>query len=77
MTSRLSDFLVGLKRRKVTRVGVTYVIVGVGVVEGAPNHRLTAHTFRMDSRFDPIREHPRFRALLDQYAESSLAPESG
>jgi TolB-like protein/tetratricopeptide (TPR) repeat protein len=33
--SKLSLFLVELKRRKVTRVAFTYLIVGVGVVEGA------------------------------------------
>jgi hypothetical protein len=28
---------------------------------------LTAHTLRLDPRWDPIRNHPRFQALLKQY----------
>ncbi|MEK6768306.1 MAG: hypothetical protein AABY85_04875 [Gemmatimonadota bacterium] len=29
---------------------------------------LSVHTLRLDPRWDPIREHPRFRALLARYA---------
>jgi len=29
---------------------------------------VTVHTLRLDPRFDPIREHPRFKALLVKYA---------
>jgi tetratricopeptide (TPR) repeat protein len=29
---------------------------------------LSAHTLRMDPRWDPIREHPRFQSLLVRYA---------
>jgi serine/threonine-protein kinase len=29
--------------------------------------RLTVHTLRLDPRWDPIREHPRFKALLAKY----------
>lgn len=35
MASKLSIFFAELKRRKVTRVAVVYILVGVGVVEGA------------------------------------------
>jgi serine/threonine-protein kinase len=28
---------------------------------------LTVHTLRLDPRWDPIREHPRFKALLTKY----------
>jgi hypothetical protein len=28
---------------------------------------LTVHTLRLDPRWDPIREHPRFKALLAKY----------
>ncbi len=35
MASRLSLFLAELKRRKVTRVALVYVLVGLGVIEGA------------------------------------------
>ena len=35
MFSKLSLFLAELRRRKVTRVALAYLIVGVGVVEGA------------------------------------------
>ncbi len=28
---------------------------------------LSVHTLRLDPRWDPIREHPRFQALLEQY----------
>jgi TolB-like protein/DNA-binding SARP family transcriptional activator len=30
---------------------------------------LSVHTLRLDPRWDPIREHPRFKALLARYAE--------
>jgi serine/threonine-protein kinase len=30
---------------------------------------LSVHTLRLDPRWDPIREHPRFKALLAKYAE--------
>ncbi len=30
---------------------------------------LTVHDLRFDPRWDPIREHPRFKALLAKYAE--------
>jgi len=35
MASKLSSFLVELKRRKVTRVAVVYALVGLGVIEAA------------------------------------------
>jgi adenylate cyclase len=35
MASKLSQFLAELRRRKVTRVAVVYVLVGIGVIEGA------------------------------------------
>jgi len=33
----------------------------------APSFFVTVHTLRLDPRWDPIREHPRFRRLLEQY----------
>jgi serine/threonine-protein kinase len=30
--------------------------------------KLTVHTLRLDPRWDPIREHPRFKVLLVKYA---------
>ena len=30
---------------------------------------LSVHTLRLDPRWDPIREHPRFKALLVKYAD--------
>ena len=30
--------------------------------------KVTVHTLRLDPRWDPIREHPRFKALLAKYA---------
>ena len=33
---------------------------------------LTVHTLRLDPRWDPIREHPRFKALLVKYANPEL-----
>jgi hypothetical protein len=30
---------------------------------------LTVHTLRLDPGWDPIREHPRFKALLVKYAQ--------
>jgi len=35
MAFKVSLFLAELKRRKVTRVAVVYVLVGLGVIEGA------------------------------------------
>ena len=32
---------------------------------------LSVHTLRLDPRWDPIREHPRFKALLAKYAEGA------
>jgi serine/threonine-protein kinase len=31
---------------------------------------ISVHTLRLDPRWDPIREHPRFKALLTKYTES-------
>ena len=33
----------------------------------APSFFVTVHTLRLDPRWDPIREHPRFQALLAKY----------
>ena len=33
----------------------------------APSFCVTVHTLRLDPRWDPIREHPRFQALLAKY----------
>jgi serine/threonine-protein kinase len=32
-----------------------------------PSWQLSVHSLRLDPRWDPIREHPRFQALLEQY----------
>jgi hypothetical protein len=34
---------------------------------------VSVHTLRLDPRWDPIREHPRFKALLNKYG-SGTAP---
>ncbi len=34
-----------------------------------PAYYLSVHTLRLDPRWDPIRDHPRFRTLLAKYAE--------
>jgi serine/threonine-protein kinase len=34
-----------------------------------PSVLFSAHTLRLDPRWDPIRDHPRFQALLEQYAD--------
>ena len=34
----------------------------------APSFNVTVHTLRLDPRWDPIRDDPRFQALLVQYA---------
>jgi hypothetical protein len=30
---------------------------------------LTVHTLQLDPRWDPLRDHPRFQALLEEYAD--------
>ena len=32
-----------------------------------PSRFLSVHTLRLDPRWDPIREHPRFQTLLAKY----------
>jgi serine/threonine-protein kinase len=34
-----------------------------------PSVFVTGPTLRLDPRWDPIRDHPRFQALLEQYAD--------
>jgi serine/threonine-protein kinase len=55
------------------------ILAGAGESEAAleeverllagPSTSLSAHTLRLDPRWDPIRDHPRFQALLDEYAD--------
>jgi serine/threonine-protein kinase len=33
-----------------------------------PSYFVSVHTLRLDPRWDPIRDHPRFQALLVEYA---------
>ncbi len=35
---------------------------------------LTVHTLRLDPRWDPLRDHPRFKALLVKYADPAAHP---
>lgn len=46
-----------------------------GLLRG-PSFFVTAHTLRMSPLWDPIREDPRFRALLSRYAEPQPVPAS-
>jgi serine/threonine-protein kinase len=38
---------------------------------------LTVHTLRLDPRWDPIREHPRFKALLAKYGSREERADAG
>jgi serine/threonine-protein kinase len=54
------------------------ILAQVGDVDAALNEierllagpsMLSVHTLRLNPRWDPIREHPRFKALLVKYAD--------
>jgi serine/threonine-protein kinase len=60
-----------------------WILAQAGEVEAAldeierllsgPSVLFSAHTLRLDPRWDPIRDHPRFQAVLEQYADPQPA----
>ena len=60
------------------RIGVAQILAQAGEADAAvdglelmlsdPAPAITVHTLRLDPVWDPIREHPRFEALLAKYA---------
>ena len=65
-------------------VNRAWILTQVGAVEPAlveierlltsPSFFVSAHTLRLDPRWDPIRDDPRFRELLVRYAEPQPVP---